>query len=103
MFFQAVRQEVISLRNITSAWRAAGLKLYNPSLILLKYRPKTPLFTSFTNKDGTGNSLRIPSLVTSTHMENALEAGYPQAIRRAFKGRGYGPFPNADGSDRPKC
>ena len=51
MFFQAARQEVISLRNIISAWRAAGLKLYNPSPILLKYRPKTPLFASFTNED----------------------------------------------------
>jgi hypothetical protein len=52
MFFQAARQEAISLRNITSAWRAAGLKPYNPSPILLKYRPKTPPFASFTDEDG---------------------------------------------------
>jgi hypothetical protein len=49
-----------------------------------------------------GKSLRIPSLVTSTHMENALGVGYPQAIRRAFEGRGYSPFPNKDGGDTPK-
>jgi hypothetical protein len=52
MFFQAARQEAISLRNITSAWRAAGWKPYNPSPTLLKYRPKTPLFASFTDEDG---------------------------------------------------
>ena len=49
------------------------------------------------------NSLTIPSLVRSTHIENALGAGYRQAIRRASESRGYGPFPNADGGDRPKC
>lgn len=52
MFFQLARQEVISLRNIASAWRAAGLKPFNPPLILQKYRPKTPPCVSLTNEDG---------------------------------------------------
>lgn len=52
MFFQAARQEAISPRNIISAWRAVGLKPYNPSPILMKYRPKTPPFASFTHEDG---------------------------------------------------
>src|ERR1700682_6141348 len=59
MFFQAVRQEVISLRNIVSTWRAAGVKPYNPLLILLKYRPKTPLFVSFTNEDGRRINIQV--------------------------------------------
>ena len=45
-FYQLARQEAISLRNIASAWRAAGLKPFNPSPILQKYRPRTPPFTS---------------------------------------------------------
>jgi hypothetical protein len=60
MFFQLARQEVISLRNIASAWRAAGLKPFNPTLILQKYRLKTPPCVSLTNEDGVCINIQLP-------------------------------------------
>ena len=51
-YYQGARNEAISLTNIASAWRVTGLIPYNPSIILLKIRPKIPPFISLTNKDG---------------------------------------------------
>ena len=47
-FFQLARKEAISLRNIASAWRATGLRPFNPSLVLQKHKPSTPVTASFT-------------------------------------------------------
>ena len=58
IFFQAARQEAFSQRNISSAWRAAGLKPFNPSPILQKYKPKTPPLTSSTEvQSGIGQKI----------------------------------------------
>lgn len=40
-FFQQARQAAITIRNIESAWRKAGLIPFNPSPILSLLRPKT--------------------------------------------------------------
>jgi hypothetical protein len=58
-FFQLARQEAMSLKNIASAWRAAGLKPFNPSPILQKYRPKISPFASFTNDDGVRVDIQV--------------------------------------------
>jgi hypothetical protein len=59
MFFQLAKQEVISLRNIISAWRAVGLKPFNSTPILQKYKPKTPPFASLTNEDGVRVNIKL--------------------------------------------
>jgi DDE superfamily endonuclease len=58
-FFQLARQEAISLGNIASAWRAAGLKPFNPTPILQKHRPKIPPSVSFTNEDGVSIEIQL--------------------------------------------
>src|SRR5271163_4665821 len=51
-FFQLARKDAISLRNIASAWRATGLRPFNPSLVLQKHKPSTLVTASFsTNGD----------------------------------------------------
>ena len=50
--YQAAHSEAISLSNIASTWRVMGLIPYNPSTVLLKIQPETPLFASLINKNG---------------------------------------------------
>lgn len=51
-FFSQARREAISMRNITSAWKAAGLIPFDTAPILSKLRPKSPPFASFTDENG---------------------------------------------------
>lgn len=52
LFLQTARRKAITLRNIGSAWRKAGLSPFDPQSILKRFRPKTPPFFSLTNEDG---------------------------------------------------
>ena len=49
-YFQEARRCIVP--NIGSAWRAAGLRPFNPEPILARARPKSPPIASFTNEDG---------------------------------------------------
>lgn len=51
-FFDQSRREAISMRNIASAWKAAGLIPFETAPILSKLRPKTPPFASITDENG---------------------------------------------------
>jgi DDE superfamily endonuclease/Psq-like protein len=50
IFFQEARMSV--KHNIPSAWKTAGLKPFDPNLILQQLRPKTPPKVTFTNENG---------------------------------------------------
>ena len=47
------------MRNITSAWRAASLVLFNLAPILSAVYPKTPPLASFTNKDSVQMDIQV--------------------------------------------
>jgi len=49
-YYQEARSTAITTQNVLSAWRAAGLISYNPSVVTSKLpRLKTPPYASFTN------------------------------------------------------
>ncbi len=62
-YYQEARSTAITTQNVLSAWRAAGLILYNPSVVTSKLpRPKTPSYASFTNS----NEVQVNIAVTSS-------------------------------------
>jgi hypothetical protein len=75
-FFQQARQEAITIRNIESAWRKAGLHPFDPLPILSLLRPKTPPSASLT-KDGITTTWEI-----GPHEASKLE----QLFGEIFKG-----------------